>query len=235
MKMRRCKVVVIITFAVLFVETFRLYHLLEYPQRQKEEEVFRALDSQKYKINDLIKQNRDIVGWIEIPETTISYPIMQTKSNPDFYLDHNFYRAYSFYGTPYLDSRCDLNSTNLFIYGHNINRRRMFGALLNYTSREFYRKHKRIHFIMKDSEAWYEIVAVVKCDGFSPWYAFVNAKDEEEYAAKIKFIISNSIFQCDADSGSKLFRGKSRQLLTLSTCGNHGENSRFLVVGIKLR
>ena len=55
---------------------------------------------------------------------------MQTKDNPDYYLNHDFNKNYSFYGTPYLSAYCDINkSDNLIIYGHNINGGKMFGAL----------------------------------------------------------------------------------------------------------
>ena len=43
---------------------------------------------------------------------------MQTLNNPNFYLRKNFYKQYSYYGTPYLSEQCDINtSDNLIVYG----------------------------------------------------------------------------------------------------------------------
>ena len=47
------------------------------------------------KYRELYLQNEDMVGWISIAGTTINYPVMQTKNNPNFYLKHNFEKAYS--------------------------------------------------------------------------------------------------------------------------------------------
>ena len=51
-------------------------------------------------LGKLKKRNSDVVGYLEIPDTTISYPVMQTKDNPDYYLNRNIDKNYSFYGTP---------------------------------------------------------------------------------------------------------------------------------------
>lgn len=49
----------------------------------------------KSDVNVLVKKNKYCIGYVEIPGTTISYPVMQTKDNPDFYLNHDFNRNYS--------------------------------------------------------------------------------------------------------------------------------------------
>ncbi len=38
----------------------------------------------------LYTQNSDLAGWIQIDGTSINYPVMQSKHDPDFYLKHNF-------------------------------------------------------------------------------------------------------------------------------------------------
>lgn len=69
-------------------------------------------------IQALIAENADCVGWLSIDGTNISYPVMHTPSEPQKYLRRNFYGKYSQSGVPFLDGRCDLQSTNLIIYGH---------------------------------------------------------------------------------------------------------------------
>jgi len=55
---------------------------------------------EKYKIphistGDLLRNeiNSDTVAWIEIKNTNINYPIVQTKDN-EYYLKHSFYKKY---------------------------------------------------------------------------------------------------------------------------------------------
>ncbi len=43
-------------------------------------------------VTKLKGENEDCIGYLEVPGTTISYPVMQTRDNPDFYLNHDFYK-----------------------------------------------------------------------------------------------------------------------------------------------
>ena len=110
------------------------------------------LEIEKNDINmqKLYEINSDIIGWIRIDNSNIDYPVMQTKNSPNYYLRKNFYKQYSYLGTPYLAENCDTNtSDNLIIYGHHINNSKMFGELENYRKEEYYktiyiRRKKRI-------------------------------------------------------------------------------------------
>ena len=138
------------------------------------------------KYQELYLQNEDMVGWISIAGTTINYPVMQSRNNPNFYLKHNFEKEYSDLGTPYVQENCDIaESDNLVIYGHHIKGGKMFGALEDYKSKSFYEEHKSVQFDTLTEQAEYEIVAVFKTvayssDGFR-YYDFVDAENEEEF------------------------------------------------------
>lgn len=89
------------------------------PKEEKQEETIN--------IEELYKINNDIVGWIKIENSNISYPIMQTKDRPNYYLNRNFYKKYSALGTPYLAENCNIEeSYNLIIYGHHVKRKESF-------------------------------------------------------------------------------------------------------------
>ncbi|MEE1243438.1 MAG: class B sortase [Frisingicoccus sp.] len=72
--------------------------------------------------------NPDFAGWIEIPGTTIDYPVMYVEGDNDTYLHANFKKEWDGGGTPFIDGRCSMDprSTNLIIYGHNMNDKSMF-------------------------------------------------------------------------------------------------------------
>lgn len=178
-------------------------------------------------VEKLKGENKDCIGYLEVPETSISYPIMQTRDNSDFYLKHDVNRNYSFYGTPYLSAYCDLKkSDNLIIYGHNINGGKMFGALEQYREKKFFVRHKKIYFTT-DQKREYEVFAVmsVNIKEFEYW-KFVMARDEKDYDEFVEKVLEHSMW----NTGEKLQYGK--QMLMLSTCDNgKGDDWRIVVVG----
>lgn len=181
-------------------------------------------------IDKLRKRNKDVIGYLEIPDTTICYPVMQTKDNPDFYLNHDIDKNYSFYGTPYLSAYCDLEkSDNLIIYGHNINGGKMFGALIQLRDENFYKKHKNILFTTKDKKKYkiFSVISVNKND--FPYWKFVMAQDESDYDTFINKAKQYSIY--DIDITPKY----GEKILTLSTCDNsRGDDYRFVVFAVEL-
>lgn len=76
------------------------------------------------KLEELRKQNDEIIGWLEIKGTNINYPVCQAKDN-DYYLTHNHKKENASSGSLFLDKDFDLNkpSTNYLIYGHRHKRR----------------------------------------------------------------------------------------------------------------
>lgn len=186
---------------------------------------------EKYK--ELYLQNEDMVGWIAIDGTSINYPVMQTKNNPNFYLKHSFEKEYSVLGVPYIQENCDiLTSDNLLLYGHHIRGGRMFGALESYKDKSFYEKHKTIQFDTLTEQAEYEIVAVFKTVAYSGqgfrYYDFVNAETEGDFNNYIETCRELALY----DTGVTAEYGD--RLITLSTCEYSAANGRLVVVAKKI-
>lgn len=201
-----------------------------------EEKQFVDIQNEAQTINDnnivdkLRKRNQDVIGYLEIPDTTISYPVMQKKDNPDFYLNHDIDKNYSFYGIPYLSAYCDLEkSDNQIVYGHNINGGKMFGALTQYRDENFYKKHKDILFTTKEKKK-YKIFSVISANKNDfPYWKFVMAQDESDYDIFINKVKQYSIY--DIDITPKY----GEKILTLSTCDNsRGNDYRFVVFAVEL-
>ena len=78
--------------------------------------------------------NPDVLGWICIPDTVISYPLMKAKDNEQ-YLYHTWEGKYSKYGSIFLECRNshDFSDFNTLVYGHNMLTQDMFGTLSDYT------------------------------------------------------------------------------------------------------
>lgn len=181
---------------------------------------------------ELYAQNQDMVGWIQIEGTAINYPVMQTKENPTFYLHRNFYKEYSAYGVPFIQSNCVIGeSDNLILYGHHMNNGSMFAALDQYKSRTFYEGHKQIRFNTLSEADTYEIVAAFKTtamgNGFQ-YYQFVQASSKAEYDEYIRICKELAFY----DTGVNANYGD--KLITLSTCEYSLRNGRMVVVAKRI-
>lgn len=186
-------------------------------------------------LEELRKENEEIIGWLEIEGTNINYPVCQTSDN-DYYLTHNYKKEKATGGSLFLDKDFDLNkpSTNYLIYGHRHKQGLIFEDLIKYSKEDFYREHKEIKFTTTKEDSTYEIIAVFfsrvyykdEQDVFR-YYYFINAESETEYNEYINNCKKASIY----DTGVTAEYGE--QLITLSTCEYSQENGRFAVVAKK--
>lgn len=100
--------------------------------------------------------NPDIIGWVTVPGTNISQPIVQASSDdPTYYLKHDVYGNYNIYGCPYLDADCaedGLDSLNAVIFGHHISDGSMFATFASYSSQSFAEEHQIILLQTPDSK-----------------------------------------------------------------------------------
>lgn len=128
-------------------------------------------------IQALIAENSDCIGWLSIDGTNISYPVMHTPSDPQKYLRRNFYGKYSQSGVPFLDGRCDLQSSNLIIYGHNMKNGTMFSNLKRYMDADFLNAHRTVKFETADGIRYFTVTKVLRTDITDAWYNRITAED----------------------------------------------------------
>ena len=199
-------------------------------------------NEQQAKENERIKQvktlkseNSDIIGWIEIENTKINYPVLQSTDD-EYYLNHNYKKEKTEKGSIFLskDYNWDRPSDNLQIYGHNLGNGEMFQELLKYTDEKFYKEHPNIRFTTANEDSIFEIIAVFKSKVYYKsdkdvfrYYYFINAETEKEYNDFIENAKKASLYKINATAKYK------EQLMTLSTCSYHTEDGRFVVVARK--
>lgn len=128
-------------------------------------------------IQALITENADCIGWLSIDGTNISYPVMHTPSDPQKYLRRNFYGKYSQSGVPFLDGRCDIRSTNLIIYGHNMKNGTMFSDLKRYVDRDFLNAHRTVKFETADGVQTFIVTEALKTNTSDAWYNRIASED----------------------------------------------------------
>ena len=182
------------------------------------------------KFQERYAQNPEFFGWLTIDGTRIDYPVMQSTDDNNEYLHADFDGDYYYAGIPFVDIKCDVDSDNLLIYGHNMNDGSMFHTLMRYESQEFWEENPTISFSDLYEDYEYEVLAVfrdriyMKSDTCFKFYQFIDAADESEFDYAISQFKEKSIYDTgvDAEYGDKL--------ITLITCAYHVENGRFVVV-----
>lgn len=198
---------------------------------KEEQEIPEVLEDYK----SLVNKNKKLIGWVEIDDTNISYPVMQTTNN-EYYLDHNLNQEYSKNGSIFMDKDCDVlkPSTNFILYGHHMKSGQMFGKLDLYSSEEYYKKHNIIKFDTIYEKGTYEIMYVFRTKIYNEedivfkYYQFIDALSEQEFDSYMQEMAEMSFY----DTGVTAQYGD--QLLTLSTCDYNVNDGRFVVVAKKI-
>lgn len=172
-------------------------------------------------ITELKEKNSDTVGWINVNNTNINYPFVQTKDN-SYYLNHSFDKKYNEAGWVFLDYRNskDLNNKNTILYAHSRLDKTMFGSLSKVLKSSWY-NNKDNHIIRLSSDTentLWQIFSVYKTPEES-YYITTNFNTNEEYSKFLNAIKQRSIhnFNTNLDTNDKI--------LTLSTCYSDTERT----------
>lgn len=107
--------------------------------------------------------NPDIYSWIEIPDTVISYAVLQNRDDWRYYLNHTFDNQYNTNGAIFSQNiqRHNYRDYITILYGHNLINREMFGSLREYRSESYMREHQNITIYTPTEELTYEVFAAV--------------------------------------------------------------------------
>lgn len=163
--------------------------------------------------------NSDVIGWIAIPGTEISYPLVQGTDN-DYYLTHTWNQNSSAVGAIFMDCRCsaDFSGFNTIVYGHRMNNGSMFAALKHYKKQDFLQAHPQVYVTNASGTHAYSIYAAYEAalDGTAYYSAF---SDETIKKTFINEGVSLSVIRTGA------VPTVNDHILTLSTCTGNGHAS----------
>ena len=176
----------------------------------------------------LLKQNKDTVGWLIVNNTNINYPVVQTTNN-DYYLKHAFDRSKNYGGWVYADFRNDFEklSKNTVIYAHGRKDGVMFGSLNNALKKNWYTnlENQIIQFSTLNYNTMWQVFSVYKVEAES-YYITTDFSTDQAFEEFVTTMEERSIYDFGVDVSSE------DKLLTLSTCFN--DKGTRLVVQAKL-
>lgn len=168
--------------------------------------------------------NPDCIGYIDLPGTELSYPIVKGKDNNE-YLNKTFDGQDNMAGSIFMETTCnsDFSSPHTLLYGHNMKNGTMFRPIRYYKDRSFYSEHPFVYIYLPDGSC-------MKCNIISTFStepdSFVyqtNFTDKEQYVSFVDRIRQESLYPAAAYNNTK-------RILTLSTCSGSNGQHRFVLI-----
>ena len=168
---------------------------------------------------ELTAQNDDIIGWIFIEGTDVSYPVLCGRDNQQ-YLFQSYEKKYLTAGSIYIDYRCsrDFTDSRTVIYGHNMHNGSMFGKLDKFTKESYMKEHPYVYILLPSGETLkYEVKKAYKADVEGKVYdlpsgAAQNPEDRKLYLSTCTEDSSDTqrfVVECDfAESEAESMSGK---------------------------
>ena len=211
-------VLMLILAAVFLFSLYKVVSILkEYKEindfYDKTEELYTAKEENQLPEVDfekLQKVNEDVIGWIYIEDTDISYPILKGADNNQ-YLFQSYEKKYVVAGSIFIDSRCseDFGDERTVVYGHNMKNGSMFGTLDRYEKEEYRNAHENVYILLPDGRRLqYQAKKAYKAD------------------------VDGSVYELPAERQGKDSSGG--QKLFLSTCTEDSSNTQRFVVECEL-
>lgn len=177
--------------------------------------------------DSLRRTNPDITGWLDIPGTSISYPVVQAQDNA-FYLNHGVGRQKSGSGAVFMDYRNEagLSDDNTILYGHNMRNGSMFGALRKYRDSEYRESRPFVDYYVPGLRIRYAVYA-----------CYEEEAEAEKYSVKFGGEIEKEAFISDAAEKSLYATGivpdPASHTMMLSTCTGKGYTRRWVVQAVE--
>ncbi len=236
----------LISVILVFVLGYSLYNVylisMEFVEINRQNEIVQAeyvesdnsdeedeSDELQIKWQQLLETNQDVIGWIYIPDTKISYPVVQGDNN-EKYLRHDINGKYAKTGTIFVDCH-NLNpfyDFNTVIYGHNLmNNSSMFSELVKYRKQSFADSHQIIYIYLPDnSYLKYKVVSFHKVDALSTDVYNTTVPDKQNF---INSMEAGNRIAWDFDDED------ISSVITLSTCTNIKENERYILHAVMVQ
>ena len=170
--------------------------------------------------------NPEIIAWLTVYGTNIDYPITQGPDNMK-YVNTNAEGKYSLSGSIFLHSKnnSDFSDFNSILYGHHMEKKRMFGEIGGFSDRSVFETHKYGNLYYEGNNYGIEFFAFIHTDAYNYDIFTVHVRDEmtkQNYLSNLLNLAANS-----RDTGVTI----EDRIILLTTCSARTTNGRDILVG----
>ena len=170
--------------------------------------------------------NPEVIGWLEVEDTNINYPLTQGTDNSK-YVNTDAKGNASLSGSLFLDCRNhpDFLDFNNIIYGHHMAKEKMFGELEYFSGKKYFQNHRWGKLYYEGKYKKVEFFAFLETDAYDYTIYNPQVKEEDEKTALLEYIDQYAIQKrkCEVTA--------SEHLLVLSTCTSGETNGRDILIG----
>ncbi len=181
----------------------------------------------------LWQTNREIIAWLEIKDTYIDYPVLQSKDNDKKYLNRAYDGSWYLGGALFTEAtynRTDFNDPVTVIYGHTMPWNILFGSLQRtYSDSASFKRNQQITLYLPGEAREYTVFAAVP---YSKTH-ILHANDfTNEYQYKSFFRDIKMIREIGGNTDPEKFPEWGDRVLILSVCLNEDTARRYLVMAV---
>ena len=170
---------------------------------------------------DLVSDYPDSLGWLYIPGTAISYPVMQYSDN-DYYLSHAYDGSRLKAGSVFLDHRCESRFKNPIniVYAHNMENGTMFANVEDFKVKEFFDSHRYGWLATPETVYMIDFFSCAVADWHDELY-----NGSMPIARWIPHLLEKSSVQREMSCTD------NDRFISLSTCSYEFKNARTILTG----
>ena len=186
---------------------------------------YRPTESDALGFAELRAINPDVFAWLTVDGTPIDYPVVQTDNN-ETYLTTDAQGRWALSGAIFLDYRSnpDFTGFNSVLYGHHMEKKRMFGALSDFADPSFFAAHPYGTLYFNGQNHRLELFALVLADAYDELLFTPNLEGEARRALLERI---DALAVCRRS----LAVSEQDRLVLMSTCTETTPNGRYLLVG----
>ena len=161
------------------------------------------------------------IGWINVPETKINYPVMYSGDN-DFYLHRAVDGSYLRVGSIFLDYRCnsDFASRINILYAHNMSDGSMFADVIKFIDSSYFDSHNYGWLSTPNAVYKIDFFSVSQPENYDDFYDVNSDVNLWLYNLRANSFIWRNIGISEDD-----------QFISLSTCTGSEGSSRTILTG----
>ena len=174
-------------------------------------QVFEAADAKNYEaympsenhtksFEELQKINPDVFGWIRINDTNVNYPLLQAEDD-DTYMNTDAEGNYSLSGSIFLHcaNAPDFSDFNNLIYGHHMEKHKMFGDVGLFTEKKYFDEHPYGNLFFDGKDHGIEFYALLQADAYNERLFSVCPETSEAKQEYLQEITDNALHKRNLD------------------------------------
>lgn len=172
----------------------------------------------------------DIYAWLDIPDTDISYPVVQ-NADDTYYLTRDIDGNYDAAGSLFTESAYNgtaMDDPVTVIYGHRMNSNVMFSTLQKtYSDPDSFHAHREVVLYLPEQEIHAQVFAAVPYDNRHILY---NYNFESARMTRLFLNSVREVRAIGANLETEDFPEEGDRMLILSTCLQGNRQMRYLVL-----